>query len=105
MICPECLEAYEFVDFNVNPENLEHRGVFKCLCAETLVFPETMTREMLSEEDFEERLKISRLLHLRQALAQDEKLPLCQPGAIQVETRSLMRYIEHFSEQSLRNLK
>lgn len=105
MICPDCLEPFEFVDFSVSPETLEHRGVFKCRCSDSLVFPESVTREMLSGEDFEERLKISRLLHLRKALTADKNLPEVKVGAIKLETRHLERYIKHFSEQSIRHLK
>jgi hypothetical protein len=104
MICPDCLEAYEFVEFSVNPETLEHRGVFKCGCRDQLIFPEAMTREMLTE-DTEERLRMSRLLHLRRALSAGAKPAAIKMGTIKLETRHLERYIKHFSEQSLRHLK
>ncbi|HUT52036.1 MAG TPA: hypothetical protein VM658_01460 [bacterium] len=105
MICPDCLEAYEFVEFNVNPETLEHRGVFKCSCCDSLIFPEALTREMLWEDDIEDRLRISRLFHMRRALGKDVKPPMVKIGTIKLETRHLERYIRHFSEQSLRHLK
>jgi hypothetical protein len=70
MICPLCLEEYELLAFDVDPDTLEHRGLFKCACEEPAFFPEFMTRDMLLDEEDRERLRLSRLFHLSRRAGQ-----------------------------------
>lgn len=106
MICPDCLEEYTFIRFDVDPETLEHRGEFSCACLDSILFPEFITREMVEDEDLQERLRLSRLHHLSCSVEGNRRRPvLPRPGALAVNTRHLERYLKTFSEQTLRMLK
>jgi len=106
MICPDCLEDYEFIDFDIDSETMEHQGVFRCACYESNIFSEATTREMISDEDLKERLRISRLLYIRKSLTEKKKLTTSGPArAISLKMKHLQLYIQHFSEQSIRQLK
>ena len=106
MICPDCLEEYVFYGFEVDRETLEHRVLFECQCDEMHLFPELLARRMITDEDVKEQLRISRMLYLGLAVSENRSLraPL-EVKMASVNNRSLMRYIEDFSQQSLRNLK
>jgi hypothetical protein len=106
MICPVCLNEYTLLDFDVEPDTLEHRGLFSCECSDPILFPETVTREMMTDEDLRERLRLSRLLYLRHSL--DLHQPSLQPSAprsLRLNTNHLQRYLEDVSQISLRQLK
>lgn len=106
MICPDCLEDYEFVEFDVDQATLEHRGVFKCGCEEPLMFPEFMTRQMIVDEDLKEQLRRSRLFHLQRSVKSEEPSGVkLWKGVIRIHARHLVRYLEDFSEKSVRILK
>jgi len=106
MICPDCLEEYQFVEFDVDSATLEHRGVFKCSCPEPLMFPEFMTRHMVADEDLKEQLRRSRLFHLQCSVkAEESSGARLWRGVMQLHARSLVRYLEDFSEKSARLLK
>lgn len=105
MICPDCLEDYRFIRFDVDPETLEHRGEFSCACMDSILFPEFITREMIEDEDLQEQLRISRLHHLACSLKAPAKTVTSRPGVLAVGTRHLERYLETFSEHTLRTLK
>ncbi len=106
MICPDCLEEYEFYAFEVDPETLEHRALFECECEDLHLFPEYLARRMITDEDVKAQLRTSRMLYL--GLSVSENRSLRAPMEVKmasVNNRSLMRYIEDFSQQSIRNLK
>ena len=105
MICPDCLEDYTFIRFDVDPETLEHRGQFSCACMDSIIFPEFITREMIDDEDLQDQLRRSRLHHLACSLHGEGRPLPRRPGIIPVGTRHLERYLETFSEQTLRQLK
>jgi len=106
MICPDCLEEYTFIKFEVDPETLEHRGQFTCDCMEAIVFPEFITREIISDDDLKDQLRHSRLHYLACSVAENEiRTVSVSRGVINLETRHLQRYLQTFSEQSLRQLK
>lgn len=106
MICPNCLEPYEFVEFDVDPDTLEHRGVFCCECFERLLFPESLTREMLSDDDLVEQLRISRLFQLRMSLNEFKKHEShALDSPTELKNMHLQRYIEHLSDPTLRQFK
>ncbi|MFO8058659.1 MAG: hypothetical protein R6V10_15340, partial [bacterium] len=50
-VCPDCLEDFQFVRFEVDPVTLEHRGIFSCACAYNL------TRENIERGKFKECLE------------------------------------------------
>ncbi len=106
MICPYCLEEYEFMGFEVDPRSLEHRGIFKCECKGEIVFPESLTLEMMEDNDLLERLHISRRFHMGLRLAgkrQERSVPKSE--MISVHTRNLEKYLRHFSEKQMRLFK
>ena len=105
MICPDCLEDYTFIRFDVDPETLEHRGEFSCACMNSIYFPESITREMIDDEDLQDQLRISRLHHLSCSLQGGGRPAPRRPGILAVGTRHLQRYLETVSEQTLRQLK
>lgn len=105
MICPDCLEEYHFIRFNVDPDTMEHRGEFSCECMDSIVFPEFVVREILDDEDLQDQLRLSRLFHFRRSVAEEPPAQPARPGVLRVNTRHLERYLQTFSEQSLRQLK
>jgi len=106
MICPDCLEGYEFIRFDVDAATLEHRGVFRCACSEALVFPEFITKELIDDEDIREQLRISRRFHLQRSLAASVEPPARRAvKGMSLHHQSLTRYLEDFSEKSVRLLK
>jgi hypothetical protein len=106
MICPVCLDEYVLLDFDVDHETLEHRGLFKCGCDESVLFPEYLTRTMIADEDSQDRLRLSRLFHLSQSVGQlKAAVPTFSPFMLRLKTQHLHRYLQDVSEQSLRQLK
>jgi len=107
LICPRCLDDYQFVDFDVDPRTLEHRGIFKCSCSQRVLFPERYVRVLVDDEDVLERLRISRLMALERS-RQEPRTP--SPGEADLEmfsasNKKLMRYLRDFSDRSVRLLK
>ena len=105
MICPDCLEDYIFIRFDVDPETLEHRGEFACACMDAILFPEFITRDMIDDDDLQDQLRRSRLHHLACTLQGQSRPAPRRPGVLAVGNRHLERYLETFSEQTLRLLK
>jgi len=106
MICPDCLESYEFERFDVDEATLEHRGVFTCQCEEPLLLPEFLTRAFLEDNGMSDRLTQSRMLHLRirRGTESARKAVPVEAKALKVNNIHLERYIRVFSEQSLKHL-
>lgn len=107
MLCPDCLEDYEFVKFDVDNVTLEHRGIFRCRCAQEVTFPEFLSRTIISDKNIVAQLRISRLMHLSRSFKEKDKKTesVLAPGTIRLHTRHLERYLEHISNRSLRLLK
>ena len=105
MICPQCLEDYQFVGFDVDPQTLEHRGIFKCECLEVIVFPEALTRDIIVDEDLKKRIQISRLFHLRASIGQEEQKTAPAVSGLKLHNQHLTRYLEHISQQTFRSFK
>lgn len=106
MICPKCLEDYQFIKFEVDAETLEHRGVFHCDCEKEFIFPEFLTREIIGDQDLQEQMKNSRLLHLRTSVGYSRTTAArVARQMVKAHTWRLERYIKVFSEQSIRLLK
>jgi len=105
LICPVWLDEYELLEFDVNPITLEHRGIFRCGCGDMYLFPEELTLEMIEDADIRDRLRISRMLHIGKSLAEMKARSFTTTKtAAKAETRSLIRYIEDVSAQSIRSL-
>jgi hypothetical protein len=106
MICPDCLEEYEFLGFEVDAETLEHYGLFRCSCSGTILFPEFLTREILEDNDLLDQIKISRRMHLTQSFGGKDTITVKEIfNVIKLESRHLERYIQDFSRESIRLLK
>ncbi len=105
-VCPDCLEDFEFVRFEIDPDTLEHRGIFRCACEDETVFPENLARQILHDEDLECQLRLSRMLCVKNALIrhQDRVAREITP-AVELHTRRLQSYLRNFSERSTRQFK
>lgn len=69
------------------------------------MFPEFMTRQMVADEDLKEQLRRSRLFHLQRSVKADSSGARLWRGVMRLHARSLVRYLEDFSEKSARLLK
>ncbi len=105
-ICPDCLDEYEFSHFEVDADTLEHYGMFKCSCDVPILFPEILTREILGNDDLLDQIRISRLMHLNRSFSGGGPITVKEINDVfMVESRHLKRYIQDFSEQSVRLFK
>lgn len=105
-VCPDCLEDFEFVRFEIDPVTLEHRGIFKCACEDETVFPEGLAREILEDEDLQDQLRTSRMLCVKNALIHHQGRQAREiPVGMEVHTRRLQSYLRDFSQKSARQFK
>jgi hypothetical protein len=105
-VCPDCLEDFEFVRFEIDPETLEHRGIFRCHCEDETIFPEELALEILDDEDLRYQMRISRMLCVKNALIRHQRRQtrVITP-AVELHTRRLQTYLQDFSEKSARQFK
>ena len=105
MICPDCLEEYKFLRFDVDVQSLEHRGVFTCGCETELIFPEFITMEILDDRDLEDQVKYGRMYHLSRALHGKLEGKSTPSEMISVHNRHLEKYLQYFSEKQIQLFK
>jgi len=98
LICPNCLEEYKFIKFELHPESPEPRAIFSCECDRPTILRvrDSLNLEMLQEEQ-KDQLRIFKLMALRSALDR-ERRPLPLPSqALPVRVRNLERYLSEIS--------
>ena len=98
MICPNCLEDYRFVKFELHPECSEPRAIFTCLCERPAIFPvrACLNLEMLQPEHLEQ-LRVFKLLSFRQALDRQRQFCPVSSKAMPIKVRHLERYLSEIS--------
>ena len=102
MVCPNCLEQYNFIKFELHPECVEPRAIFSCCCDRPAIFParDCLNLDLLNDE-LKEQLRVFKLLALRQALDRQRKPCPFSSHAVPMRVRHLERYL---SEISLKDL-
>ena len=102
MICPNCLEDYQFTRFELHPECAEPRAIFSCSCSRPAIFPvrDCLNLEMLNDELLEQ-LRVFKLLSFRQALDRERQPYPITSQAMPIRVRHLERYLSEISLKSL----
>lgn len=105
MICPNCLEDYVFVRFELHPECPEPRAIFTCLCDRPAIFPvhDCLHLDLLNPELLEQ-LRVFKLLSFRRALDRERQPYPISSQAMPVRVRHLERYLSEISLKSIEPL-
>ncbi len=102
MICPNCLEDYQFIRFELHPECAEPRAIFRCDCERPAIFPvrDCLNLEMLNDE-LREQLRVFKLLSFRQALDRERQPYPISSQSMPIRVRHLERYLSEISLKSI----